>query len=123
MTNSTIREPHLNSLVALVPLSTLDDTGTTGTALDLLDTNAPNHIVAVTISDLTDIARVFVTVEESPDGTNLWKTITQFSAMTAAGIHQKVIKRTKRFIRAKIVTEPPALPTAPAFNVAVLLLS
>lgn len=123
MTNRAMRDIQVNDMVALVPLSTLDDTGVTGTGLDLLNVNHPTHEVVVGISDLTDIARVFVSIQESFEGGSVWNTIASFSAMTANGVHRKPIKRSKRFIRAVITTEPPDSPSAPAFQVIVLLLS
>lgn len=123
MSNQTHRDVHLNDIQVLVPLSALDNTGVTGAALDFGDTNNPHHVVAVTMSDLTDIARVFVTIQESFEGGSIWTTVAQFEALTAAGTVSKAIKRTKRYIRAVITTEPPASPVAPAFSVAVLLLS
>ncbi len=123
MSNRAVREPQLNDITSLVPLSALTDTGVTGTGLDLTNTNAPNHIVVVSISALTDIARVFVTIQESFEGGSSWTTLTSFAAITVAGLHRKTIKRTKRYLRAVITTEPPASPTTPAFSVAVLLLS
>lgn len=123
MTNQTTREPHLNNVQVMVPLSNLDNTGVTGTGLDMGDVNNPNHIVVVTVSDLTDIARVFVTIQESFEGGSVWNTIGQFPALTAHGTVYQTVKRTKRFLRAVITTEPPASPVAPAFEAVVLLLS
>lgn len=120
--NRTNRDFDINALDTLVPITALDNTGVTGSSVDLTDVGQRKAGVAVIMSALVDIARVFVKIQED-DGSGNWSTLVTMGGFTAAGTYYQRIKRTKRYIRAVIVTEPPASPTAPAFTAAILLIS
>lgn len=96
------REPVVNAQLSLLDPQAIAAT-TNGTSLDLGVSKSKEEIVVVNVGTLTDIVVGFITIQESIDNSN-WQYLEQIPLM--AGVYQKRVARTLRYLRVRVVVEP-----------------
>lgn len=109
MTNVVNREPQINSTLSLLPLAVVttdDNTGVTGTALDMsaIPDNKPMLAVLQT-GTVGNLDAAFVKLEESHDNITFTR-LAQFNKISGSDQLMVIpIKRTKRYLRAVLSVE------------------